>query len=113
MNNSIRCIKAWIYKHNGEDCSNGGLSSKFNEVYVPVKDGHIEVSLDNPPENLVRIVRRQLFGREYVHFEPWSAKASGKWYMFGGTYVDDSDSRFREEVNNGGYPVSLHDRTEP
>lgn len=105
-----RCIQAYIYKHDGEDFSNGGISSRFNTVLVPVKGGHLDVSLDNPPPNFVRIVRRNLFGREYVHLEPHDLK--DRCCMAGGTFVDTSDSRFSDTIKNGGYPVSLHDRTE-
>lgn len=108
--NTIKCIRAEIYKNENRDFSNGGLSSKFDTVLIPVKDGCIDVDRDNPPENLVRIVRRNIFGREYVHVEPWGKE--NETVMAGGTFVYTCDSRFNETINNGGYPVSLHDRQE-
>lgn len=51
----------------------------------------------------VRLVRRNMFGREYIHAEPWEAGN----YAFGGSFVYTSDSRLRE-IN--AYPIPLHDR---
>lgn len=108
--NCIRCVRAEIFRWKLGDCSNGGISSRFDDVLIPCKNGPVDVDLDNPPENLVKVVRRKLFGREYVHLEPYNDK--GKWWMAGGTYVHSCDARFGEIINNGGYPVGLHDRTE-
>lgn len=108
--NMIKCITAYIYRSGHGDCSNGGISSRYDEVLVPVEDGYIDVDTDNPPENLVRIVRRNIYGCEYVHVEPWNCE--GRIVMSGGTFVYSSDSRFIETINNGDYPVSLHDRCE-
>lgn len=59
-----------------------------------------EPSTENPA---VRIVKRVIFGKEYIHAEPYE---KGN-YSFGGRYIASSDSRF-SEINN--YPIPLHDR---
>lgn len=51
----------------------------------------------------IRLVRRNLWGEEYIHAEPME-KGS---YAFGGSFIYSSDSRFRE-INK--YPIPLHDR---
>jgi len=106
----MNCISAEVYRSKGGDCSNGGLSSWCNTVLVPHDAGPIVIDRDNPPKNLCRVVRRNIFGREYVHVEPYDC--GGRHAMYGGTLVDTSDSRFTELINNGGYPVKLMDRFE-
>lgn len=105
----IKCIEVEIYKDRFGDSSNGGISMAYDSILIPHKDGYITVDADNPPENLCRVVRRRLFGCEYVHIQPVSL---GGTAMFGGCFVYSSDSRFAEAVRNGGYPVALHDRVE-
>lgn len=108
--NIVKCVAVDILRRNGADCTNGGISSRFNEVLVEVPNGYLEVDVDNPPENLCRIVRRNFLGNEYVHLEPVSLK--GRCAMAGGNYAYASDSRFNYTISNGGYPVSIHDRVE-
>ena len=105
----IKCIEVEIYKDRFGDSSNGGVSRTNDTVLIPHKDGYITVDADNPPENLCRVVRRRLFGCEYVHVQPFGL---GGTSMFGGCFVYSSDSRFADAVRNGGYPVALHDRVE-
>jgi hypothetical protein len=59
-----------------------------------------EANEDSPP---VRIVRRKLFGSDYIHAEPMEQGS----YSFGGTYISCSDSRVKA-LNK--YPIPLHDR---
>lgn len=51
----------------------------------------------------VRLVRRKIFGRDYIHAEPFESGS----YAFGGSFIFTSDSRLRE-IND--YPIPLHDR---
>lgn len=98
------------------DCSNGGLSSKHSRVIllgVKYFDGHFEAAAhifsptkDTPP---VVIEERRPCGRQYFTAYPCDEngnKLEG-WYMFGGCYIKDSDSRFPFQ-----YPIPLHDRQE-
>lgn len=87
-------------------------SCGFVDSFSPIKEAKqviivdsnvpeiFEASEEHPP---VRIVKRFLFGREYVHAEPFE---KGN-YAFGGRYIFCSDSRIRE-INT--YPIPLHDR---
>jgi len=109
----IRCIQAGIYGDvDGHDCSNGGISSRFDKVLIPCENGFIDVDTDNAPDNLCRVVRRNIAGREYVHLEPENIDTNKVWVCFGGRFAYTCDSRFGEIINNGGYPVSIHDRCE-
>ena len=90
------------------NCSNNGISNRYDAVYVICPDGNYEIDLDNPPENLVAVeVKRFSFG-DSVRFNPYNN--NGRWNMFGGTFVWSCDARFIE--NFGEYPVPLHDRYE-
>lgn len=102
----MRALPVEIYKHHSGDCSNGGISSRFNEILLICEDGFIKVDEENPPENLCKVVKRHLFGRDYYHIEP-VARPNGVGWMYGGCIVCTSDSRFRFD-----YPLKLHDRTE-
>ena len=103
-----RALPCGIFKDKYGDCSNGGISSRFNEILLLNERGHIKVDLDNPPENLCVYVERELFGEEHDFIRPYAPKDSGNvGYMFGGTIIYTSDSRFQ-----GKHPICLHDRQE-
>ena len=106
----MKALPVDIYKHKASDCSNGGISSKYDEILVICSDGFVEVDENNPPENLCKVVGRHLFGKTIYHVEPY-AKASGLGWMAGGCYVGSSDSRF-DRLFDGYGALSLHDRTE-
>ena len=95
------------------DCSNGGISSRFNQVYVICPEGNWEIDLSNPdeiPENLV-MSELVVFGggcNVYRKFVPYKTK--DKWSMMGGAFVYSSDCRFRDYF--GDYPIPLCDRFE-
>ena len=110
----VRAITAEILKYRGEDYSNRGLSSRFDEVYVICEDGnHVFDSIEETPENTVRVVERHLFGRTVYHCEPVHGKRSGcVGWMAGGCYVSSSDSRFSAQHENFYGALSLHDRQE-
>ena len=104
----MKCIPAYIYRDHGGDCSNGGLSSKVDNVFVPHPRGWYDAEEDDP--KLVKIVKNDYGFGEYVHAEPVAEKPKGHvGYMMGGTFIYSSDSRFREIHP---YPIPLHDRTE-
>ena len=104
----MRCLPVEVYKCNLGDCSNGGLSSKVNEVYIPCASGFLNVEEDDP--KLVRIVTKDLGFSKHTHAEPVAEKPKGTvGYMFGGTFIYSSDSRFRDIAQ---YPIPLHDRVE-
>lgn len=83
-----------------------------NEKIILVTDGKkgdsFSVMSDEP---YLQLVKRNLFGKEYIHAEPVNFKNTKfKQKMFGGNFVWSSDSRFRDDVSE--LPVPLHDRIE-
>lgn len=82
--------------------------SKINVMHgkksVTIIDGQIDKIFEaNEDSPAVRIVRRNIFGGEYIHAEPMEPGH----YAFGGTYITCSDSRVKA-LNE--YPIPLHDR---
>ena len=105
----IRALPISIYESKGiGNCSNNGISSRYNEVLLICEEGFVKIDEENPPENLVKLVTRHLFGKEYKHIEP-VARPTGVGWMSGGSIVYSCDSRFRRMSE---YPLSLHDRQE-
>lgn len=107
--NMVKGLTIWVYRDRLGDCTNGGISSRYDELILVGEgiEGPVSVDLDNPPENLVKIVKRRLFGESepYLHIEPYNNE--GKWYMAGGNHAYVSDSRFPSR-----YALSIHDRCE-
>ena len=104
-------LLAMIYRSDLGDTSNGGVSSRCTRVCVTNVSGPHEPTKDAPA---VKLVVRNLGRGKYVHAEP--VEHDGRC-MFGGCFIDTSDSRFRAAVaklsgNAYGYPVRLHDRVE-
>lgn len=107
----MKGISLDIYKTNYGDCSNGGVSSTSYRVTLIDK----EVPKLHTPDShtpAVKLVRRMLGGKEYIHAEPVEpCPAGGRGYMHGGCYVATSDSRVNKAIGHQ-YPISLHDRVE-
>lgn len=100
MENIIKGFHAEIYQ------------ASFVDSFSPIKEAKRVTIIDNampkmyePNENCpaVRLVRRNIFGYEYIHAEPYERG----FYAFGGRFIYTSDSRFND-VNK--YPIPLHDR---
>lgn len=102
----MRALPISVYKSNSSDCTNGGITSKYSSLLLVCEDGFIEVDETNPPENLVKVVTRKLFGKEYKHIEPYARPTELGW-MAGGNLAYTCDSRFPSD-----YPLSVHDRQE-
>lgn len=100
-----KALSVNIFKDRNGDCSNGGISSKYDSILVLHDEGWIDVDMDNPPENLCKLVKRNLWGETFYHVEPVAAPTGIGW-MFGGSLVYSSDGRF----STG--PLKLHDRQE-
>lgn len=107
----VKGLTLHVYRWGLGDCSLDGISSRYNTLILigDEIEGPVSVDLDNPPENVVKIVRRTICGREYMHLEPLDGCGNGgsRWYMSGGNIADTSDSRFPSE-----YPLKIHDRHE-
>lgn len=95
-----------VYRSDLGDCTNGGLSGKFN-TFVLIDDANpvFEATADMPA---LKLVRRMIGSTEYLHVEPVAEKPEGNvGYMSGGNFVYSCDSRFPSK-----YPISVHDRSE-
>lgn len=94
----------YVYKNNLGDCSNFGMSSKFEKLIL-VGDGIPEI-FEGTEENSVKISHKNVSGEKYTYLEPIT-KNPGQWNMFGGNFGYCSDSRFPAK-----YPLPIHDRFE-
>lgn len=116
-----------IYKDKGREWSNGGVSSRVDELTLVNVDGPFEPTEDRPAALLVpnamgtvRVVPaiEVAPGGSYVEQGAEDALgAPGVGPMMGGCYVATSDSRFSEKIEAllGGRfygAVPLHDRFE-
>jgi hypothetical protein len=95
-------LLVFTYRHDGGDCTNGGLSSKHDQfVLTWGETGPFEPDAKTPelvlvkgPYNSLRAVPRKLV-------------ESKQWVMFGGNFVYTSDSRFPSDQ-----PIKIFDRVE-
>lgn len=94
----------------GMDYTLGGVSSghrALNHEAVLIWDeefrpGTMPLEINGRP--VLVLVRRMIYGREYLHAEP--VGANGK-FMWGGNFIYSSDGRFPND-----YPLKVHDRDE-
>lgn len=106
----MKALTLEIYKSRYGDCSNGGISSRYDTILIECDEGYINIDENNIPDNFCVVVERQLFGRTYKHIEPYNRPDKGcVGWMAGGCFVSTCDSRFSKISD---YPLSLHDRQE-
>lgn len=91
-----------IYRGNYNSAQNV-LNNK--KTVVVIDDQIDEIFSPSEDHPAVRLVRRNIYGKPYIHAEPIEHGC----YMFGGSFIYTSDSRMRE-IN--AYPIPLHDRVE-
>ena len=101
------------------DCTNGGISSKFDELLIACDEGFIEIDPENVPENFALVEMRRVFSTKVIPtIYPASIKdgkavvRDGKWWMMGGNYGATSDSRFSRMIGDMYGAVAIHDRYE-
>ena len=116
----IRALSIYVYRTPRlGDCTNHGISSKYDTLLVACPDGNEKLDSENLPENFCMVENRHLFGKEVVPtIYPAEVNEKGeivprgdKWYMMGGNYGATSDSRFWRLVEGNG-AVAIHDRYE-
>lgn len=83
-----------ILKHKGRDCSNSGMSSYWDDVYLCL-NGWRPTEQEIKDKPFVAIV--QGHGRYTVRAIPIDGKDANA-VMFGGCYISTCDSRFSKEV---------------
>lgn len=105
----MKALPIYVFKNSAfKGCSNNGVSEKHEKLLLIHNEGFIDIDENDLPDNLVKVVTRQLFDGEYKHIEPY-AEPNGIGYMSGGAMAYTSDSRFSEISK---YPLSIHDRVE-
>jgi len=98
----MKGLIANVYRAENYNCTNG-VTSYCNSVLL-VGNGIPELfEADGMP--VLKVVRRNIVGREHIHAEPIEATRGNR--MFGGNFVYTSDGRFPSP-----YPIPVHDRVE-
>ena len=87
------------------DSTNNGVTSRFNRFILV--DGEVTGPFEPDRKTpALKLVRRTIYGKPYVHAEPLDPVPAGHvGYMFGGNFIYTSDSRFPNR-----YPIPVHDR---
>lgn len=83
------------------DCQINKMYGKKSVVLIDKKMPEIFTASEDMPA--VKIVTRNLFGKDYTHAEPLEPG----FYAFGGSFIYTSDSRMKDVAT---YPIPLHDR---
>ena len=99
-----------IYKSGNDTSSQNVVSSKFDTIILVtdgIKGDSFSVMSNEP---YIKLVKRNLFGKEVLSAEPVNFGVDNNHKMFGGTFVWSSDSRFRDDISER--PIPLHDRVE-
>ena len=108
--NIVRALSVSVYRDaDGYDCSNNGITSRYDRVYLVGEgiDGPYKIDLDDPPENVLKLEKKVLFGNEeYLRAIPLQDDGS-RIRMMGGNFIHSCDSRFPAK-----YPIPVHDRYE-
>lgn len=107
----VNALRVGIFENKSiGNCSNNGISSRYDSILLVCADGNIELDADNLPENVCTVCYDDVCGKEYAYIEPVSDPNQGyRGWMFGGCLCYSSDSRFTEISQ---YPLKLHDRQE-
>ena len=88
--------------------TNGGQSDMYDELIL-VGEGIPENTQGNEDnQNVLKLVKRTIFGREHIHAEPVNKKQGLVGSMFGGNYLKCVGSMYGDIK----YPIAIHDRYE-
>jgi len=111
----MKALRLGVYRGaGGADCTNGGVSGRFDELFVPCEAGPFDIDEDNP--QLMRVAVREVgMFRALAHLEPYRG-GEGIGPMFGGNYAGSSDARFaaicRQATGTPPGVLPVHDRYE-
>jgi hypothetical protein len=104
----MKALPINVYRDTSGDCTNGGISSRYDQLLLIGEKGFIDIDENNIPENAVKLVVRNFGTKEYKNLEPVRLHDKNKTtYMYGGNIAYTSDSRFPSD-----YPLKIHDRQE-
>ena len=116
----MKALPINVYRHGKTDCTNHGISSKYDELLIACDEGFIDIDPTNVPENFAMVEMRHVFGTTIIPtIYPASINEKGevvprdgKWWMMGGNYGATSDSRFSRMIGDMYGAVAIHDRYE-
>lgn len=100
--NGTHGLLVFVYR-SGSDCTNGGISSRYDKLILLMDDGPFTPSEHVPAVKLVNVGC-------YFHVVPATANVCDNGfsdYMFGGNFVYTCDGRFPSRQ-----PIAIHDRLE-
>ncbi len=106
--NEKRGMLVSVYS-DGSDCTNGGMTSNHKRFVLIGMEGPFQSDEKTPA---LKLVKRFIGGREYLHAEPVDEKNIPENMvgpMFGGNFIFTSDTRFWEVSRQ---PIPVHDRYE-
>lgn len=101
-------LMADVFKSPFDDCTNNGISSKADVLYIVYDNDKVPLVLSDIRE-CVRVVKLQTRYGEYVTCRP--LYESNNMYAYGGNFLYTSDSRLKE-ITGTEYPVPIYDRKE-
>lgn len=94
---------------NSPDCTNGGISSKTDTLYVASENGNL--SLEDIDTDRIMVLKKDIcMGSKRLRLIPQTEIDKKSWTMFGGNFGWCTDSRINELFEN--QPVKIHDRVE-
>lgn len=102
-----KCMEADVYRNAGMNCTNAGISSHTNKLYILNQNGWTESS---DIRKCVYIEQITAFNENIVRCKPLYRQ--NLWYMNGGNFLYSHDSRFREITGGIQYPIPVFDRCE-
>jgi hypothetical protein len=107
----MKALPINVYRQKGCDCTNRGISSRYDELLLVCDDGFIDIDESKPlPKNLVKIKNTGWADRPHLALVPCFEPDKGNvGWMMGGNFAYSSDSRFNAISQ---YPLGIHDRQE-
>ena len=106
MYNVQHGLMADVLKSPFDDCTNKGISSKADELYIAYDKAPLILT---DIRECVTVEKLQTRYGEYVKCKP--VYESNNMYAAGGNFLYTSDCRFKE-ITGIEYPVPIHDRKE-
>ena len=110
-------VKVDILKHNGNDCSNHGVTSRVNETILFAEDlslGEIEQICKDEGfdiHNAIQIKTDRFSFGTFKHAHP--VELLGRHTMFGGCFAYTSNAPFARMLGEKtSTPIKIHDRVE-
>jgi hypothetical protein len=119
MNETTRMqqITVFVYRSDGIDCTRNGITNQHGILTLIMdfnQEDLKELKNSKNADTILLLHKRFSFGKESWYCTPL-LEGKGCGPMFGGNFVQTSDSRFSEDgwtPYNLGSPLKVHDRWE-